>query len=230
MIKDYFEDKAEEVLERMEKTPAQKLIIVLLALISVGVVGLGFLQFKNRLEGPFLADRLIEEKARIRGPLEFLEFYRQEQRNNDELTRLQQRDSDGDGLTDYQEIYIYKSNAYSADSDGDGEDDGVEIAQGTDPNCRPGEICDEDGFVVRASQSTGRELDLGALVQETRESYQQLQGFNEEEKEQLRVYFESLEPQDLRQLLEQQGFPLEDLEGLTNEELQQTLNAILEQL
>ncbi len=230
MIKDYFEDKAEEVLERMEKTPAQKLIIVLLALISVGVVGLGFLQFKNQLEGPFLADRLIEEKARIRGPLEFLEFYRQEQRNNDELTRLQQRDSDGDGLTDYQEIYIYKSNAYSADSDADGVEDGAEIAQGTDPNCRPGEICDEDGFVVRTSTGARGELNLGALVQETRESYQQLQGFDEAEKEQLRVYFESLTPDDMRQLLSQQGFPLEDLEELTDEQLQQTLDSILENL
>ena len=36
-------------------------------------------------------------------------------------------DSDGDGLTDYEEIYIYETNPYDKDTDGDGYDDKMEV-------------------------------------------------------------------------------------------------------
>lgn len=42
-------------------------------------------------------------------------------------------DSDGDGLSDSDEINIYKTDPYKADTDGDGIPDGVEVAQGTNP-------------------------------------------------------------------------------------------------
>lgn len=43
-------------------------------------------------------------------------------------------DSDGDGVTDYDEIYIYKTNPQKADSDDDGFSDQVEIENGYNPN------------------------------------------------------------------------------------------------
>lgn len=43
-------------------------------------------------------------------------------------------DSDGDGLTDSDEVNIYFTNPNEADSDGDGVNDDVEIAYGTNPN------------------------------------------------------------------------------------------------
>lgn len=42
-------------------------------------------------------------------------------------------DTDGDGLTDNDEVSIYGTNPQVADTDGDGADDGTEVAQGTDP-------------------------------------------------------------------------------------------------
>jgi hypothetical protein len=42
-------------------------------------------------------------------------------------------DSDGDGLTDEQEIDIYHTDPLNADSDGDGFNDGLEIASGYSP-------------------------------------------------------------------------------------------------
>ena len=42
-------------------------------------------------------------------------------------------DTDEDGVSDYDESSIYNTNPLSKDSDGDGYEDGIEIAQGTDP-------------------------------------------------------------------------------------------------
>ncbi|MCC2606749.1 imelysin family protein [Planctobacterium marinum] len=46
-------------------------------------------------------------------------------------------DSDGDGLSDGDEINIYNTDPGNADSDGDGVNDGDEITAGTDPNVAP---------------------------------------------------------------------------------------------
>lgn len=43
------------------------------------------------------------------------------------------QDTDGDGLTDYQEKAIYQTFWYEKDTDGDGYDDGTEVANGYSP-------------------------------------------------------------------------------------------------
>ncbi|MCC5908780.1 MAG: OmpA family protein [Balneolaceae bacterium] len=42
-------------------------------------------------------------------------------------------DTDGDGLTDYEEIYVYGTDPLNPDTDGDGFSDGQEVEMGTDP-------------------------------------------------------------------------------------------------
>ena len=48
-------------------------------------------------------------------------------------TYSQTRDSDGDGISDYDEVFIYDVDPWLPDSDGDGLTDAEEIAAGTDP-------------------------------------------------------------------------------------------------
>jgi hypothetical protein len=43
------------------------------------------------------------------------------------------QDSDNDGLSDYDEIHVYGTDPYKADTDGDGRSDGEEVLAGTDP-------------------------------------------------------------------------------------------------
>jgi hypothetical protein len=43
-------------------------------------------------------------------------------------------DSDMDGITDYDEVHLYKTNPFAADTDGDGYIDSAEITLGLDPN------------------------------------------------------------------------------------------------
>ncbi len=81
---------------------------------------------------------------------------------SDPPTDLERYDSDGDGLSDYDEIFTYDTNPTFADddgdgiadgwdSDGDGMPDGWEIANGLDPNSSEGDDGadgdpDEDGL------------------------------------------------------------------------------------
>lgn len=55
--------------------------------------------------------------------------------------QLRAQDSDGDGLSDYDELRIYGSSAYIADTDSDGLTDLQEINAGEDPNCPTGQNC-----------------------------------------------------------------------------------------
>jgi len=56
-------------------------------------------------------------------------------------TTLKSLDTDGDGLSNYDEIYVYKTSPYLQDSDSDGLLDNQEVLQGTDPNCPQGKNC-----------------------------------------------------------------------------------------
>lgn len=51
------------------------------------------------------------------------------------------KDTDRDGLSDYSELYVYRTSPYLADTDSDGIPDAIEIAQATDPNCPAGTNC-----------------------------------------------------------------------------------------
>jgi hypothetical protein len=59
--------------------------------------------------------------------------------NSDEA--LKNKDTDGDGLSDYDELNIYHTSPYLADTDSDGIPDGTEVKNGTDPNCPTGRTC-----------------------------------------------------------------------------------------
>lgn len=63
-----------------------------------------------------------------------------------ETERSKAKDTDRDGLSDYAELYLYRTSPYLADSDSDGQPDSIEIAQGSDPNCPSGQNC--AGFAV----------------------------------------------------------------------------------
>lgn len=61
------------------------------------------------------------------------------QAEQNQLNNLRFKDTDTDGLTDYDELYVYNTSPYLADSDSDGTNDNTEIAAGSDPNCNGAE-------------------------------------------------------------------------------------------
>ncbi len=56
---------------------------------------------------------------------------------------LKEQDTDSDGISDFDELYVFRTSPFLQDSDSDGINDGDEIASQTDPNCPRGKTCDQ---------------------------------------------------------------------------------------
>lgn len=119
-------------------------------------------------------------------------------------------DSDGDGLSDYDEIYLYKTSAYLKDTDGDGIDDRQELEQGNDPTCHKDKGC-----------GSGEVKPVLPLYQGADIPQFPITGLPAELPDQ-----STMTPVDLRALLEQSGFPKDQLNRLTDEDLMQTWSEV----
>lgn len=69
------------------------------------------------------------------------EFLALQSEKANELEASKRKDSDRDGLSDYSELYVYRTSPYLGDTDSDGIPDAIEIAQSSDPNCPAGSTC-----------------------------------------------------------------------------------------
>src|SRR6056297_300163 len=65
------------------------------------------------------------------------------------------KDSDGDGLSDREEINTYNTSPYLEDTDSDGINDREEIEQGSDPNCPQGDNCGDSGYLSNSDAQGG---------------------------------------------------------------------------
>lgn len=112
--------------EQMNENPIRqkKTAVLFLAFFSIAIVALAVLQFYTKLNAPF---NIGTKKSNT---------------ENATSTDLSKADSDHDGLSDADEINIYKTSPYLPDSDSDGISDKDEIAAGTDPNCPAGKTCE----------------------------------------------------------------------------------------
>jgi hypothetical protein len=72
-----------------------------------------------------------------------------------ELAKLREKDTDEDGLSDYDELLSYSTSPYLKDSDSDGQTDAQEIEKGTDPNCPAGEACSGQQILTTPTDATG---------------------------------------------------------------------------
>jgi hypothetical protein len=76
---------------------------------------------------------------------------------------LQNKDSDNDGLSDYDELYVYYTSPFLEDTDGDGINDAQEIKNGTDPNCPEGQMCNQS--MVFSSSTVSGEIITPDMIQ-----------------------------------------------------------------
>ncbi len=109
----------------------ERISAMVLALFGISALFLGFSQIKSRI---FYGPQEPATPSSAEFDLSRLEA--------DEIEAiLKAEDTDKDGLSDFDEINLYKTSPYLTDSDSDGESDAKEIADGENPNCPKGETC-----------------------------------------------------------------------------------------
>lgn len=133
-----------EVEERQGLQKGQKIGVVLLSIFSVFAVGLGLLKIRNTMYAPFALNNGVP-------------YTTKEDINTNEA--LIYRDTDKDGLNDFDELYVYITSPYLADTDSDGISDKTEVDKASDPLCPQGQNCNSpiltgEGLVDSATSSS----------------------------------------------------------------------------
>ena len=118
------------------KSTSTRLMFGVLSFFAVLTLFLGAWKISRTINPVIIYDNPNEINASLEAGLNNI------QKSTAELKSL---DTDGDGLTDFDELYIYQTSPYLADSDSDGESDKKEIDEGFDPNCPKGQNCRSSG-------------------------------------------------------------------------------------
>ncbi len=104
----------------------QKIGFILLLAFAIFAIGLGVLQIRNTMYSRFALNDQVP-------------FQLKDQVNTVDALRF--RDTDKDGINDFDELYVYGTSPYLADTDSDGIPDGEEVKRGLNPNCVEGQDC-----------------------------------------------------------------------------------------
>ncbi len=188
-------------LKKSGLTKEQRIGLVLLSSFAIMAVGLGILQLRNTLYEPFALNSSVPTtiKTDINSP-----------------EALQLRDTDRDGISDFDEMYVYSTSAYLADSDSDGIPDKTEIDSGSDPLCAVGKDCsamveNPDAALVRNTTSslkiTGNSAELSAIGEKPVDLEQALQ-----------------DPKQVRQMLLTSGMDAKILKAVSDADLMKLVN------
>lgn len=118
----------------------RKVGVVLVLFLGIGGLVLGGMYTWQNLRRPFYD--ILYYQGETMMPLA--------QREAAELEAQKGMDTDGDTLSDYDELYIFKTSPYLSDSDSDGLNDANEISAGKDPNCPTGQNC---GYYFAADEN-----------------------------------------------------------------------------
>ncbi|MFA4937523.1 MAG: hypothetical protein WC575_04565 [Patescibacteria group bacterium] len=147
-----------------KQSKEERRVYIALFLVSIIALILGYWQITNNIRLPFILPA-ISPSSDTGSALTI---------SDDQLV-LQNQDSDKDGLSDYDELYVYKTSPYLKDTDSDGYTDDTEIASGNNPTCPAGQTC-----LVAPANTTGAALaprtttELRALLKESGVSEEQL--------------------------------------------------------
>ncbi|NUM25558.1 MAG: hypothetical protein HUU49_02930 [Candidatus Buchananbacteria bacterium] len=163
-----------------DKKKVDHLLSATILVLGLAAVVLGFFQFKWNINSYFV--------VKPTDPLTLNANINTEQ----DLLGLRQKDTDLDGLSDYDELKIYATSPYLPDTDSDGIDDKTEIAKKTNPTCPEGKDCFVEWSVLDPQSGSLVGIDLQAT--------------DEERAAQLRraLVQEGLDPQELAQLSDQE--------------------------
>jgi hypothetical protein len=220
----------------------QKIMLAVLGFLGIAVLVLAVIQMRNLIKIPWPNSLLTQDNV---SP-----YFKDNSNTEDaDVTTLKNKDTDADGISDYDELQTYKTSPYLADSDSDGFSDKEEIVAGDDPNCPKGQVCfsSSTGQTVESGDYTAKSvyvptaaelrqllLDSGNLTQEQLSQFSDadLIGFYQEmmkENPELTSQLSSISSgasdlsnysaSQIRQMLLEQGFDQATLDNITDDQL-----------
>ena len=188
-------------------------------------LGLGGVVFGVQGFGANLARPVQSQIAQFASGEEFLT---EDQREDRDREAAKSKDTDGDGLVDYDELYVYKTSPYIADSDSDGYSDKDEIYSGNNPNCPTGKTC---GFVVSTvEEGTGTTSAVQALVEGLdSEGLLEAGAVTFESEADVQAFFKTATMKEIRASLIEAGMSQEELDLIDDETLEAFFYGVLDQ-
>jgi hypothetical protein len=136
-LKTFGLNNTDSTLNKMPKP--QKTAVIVLTILAVLIVVFWIWQFRSQVNRPF---NYNSDKSTTSGT------------TADYTTALKEQDTDKDELSDYDEIYVYKTSPYLEDTDSDGLTDKQEVNLGKDPNCPEGKNCQASEEVASSTVTT----------------------------------------------------------------------------
>lgn len=190
-------------------TTEQKVAFGLLMFLGLGGVVFGAQSFGANMMRP------IQEQIAAFYTGE--EFLTSDERESREMEEAKTKDTDLDGLVDYDELYVYKTSPYIADSDSDGFGDKEEVYSGNNPNCPTGQNC---GLIAGSAEAVGETSGADAFIEGLGE--EQLLDAGDvtfESEEDIQTFFQQATLDQIRAALLEAGMSQEELDLIDDETL-----------
>lgn len=200
---------------------SQKMMAIFLAFFALFVVILWSVQFKKNLNAPFAYKGDTNQTA-----------------TTSDLTAksdesLKTKDTDSDGLSDWDELNVYKTSPYLADSDSDGLPDKQEVSSGSDPNCPVGRDCTgQVGANIITDQNNISSSSLNSIDQldAAKTQVDSSQQLTPQDQATLKsVVGQNMDVATLRQMLLDQGMDKATLDKISDADLMKSFQEVLKQ-
>lgn len=177
-------------MKRIQNKTGQRIALVILLFVGVLTVVVGFMRLRSHISSPFTV-KVSTASSQDANPLG------SDTKEDPEL--LKSRDTDVDGLSDFDELYVHHTSPYLKDTDSDGFEDKQEIDSGHDANCATGKVC-FDSIASASSQSQEETVPSST----TQADLEKLKNFT---------------PAQVREILKEKGFTDEQLIDIDDETL-----------
>lgn len=193
--------------QQQQLTSEQKMGFVFLLIFAAVTIGMGVLQMRNSIYGPFVRKSAPDKQSEQAAAL------------LNETIRAQRVDTDQDGITDHDELNFFETSPYLPDTDSDGITDKEELDAGTDPLCPAGQDCGTTATL----QDTPNKIVITSELGEQAQTPVDILGIGPQpgdpgDPSQILQLIQ--DPQALRQAIAQTGqVPLEVLEQISDQEL-----------
>jgi hypothetical protein len=216
-MNDYWDDGNKKDLSRNRKIAAGAVVFF-----GVMIIGLWFANLKATINGSLAvkggSDNTSVATSTCTGP-----------DCPENIAKLKTQDTDKDGLTDYDELYIYNTSPYLEDSDSDGYSDYEEIQTGKDPNCPAGQTCQAATAEAIVNTATGTTGMSGSTSGAATQSNSQLNLNSSDITEQSlqNIFNGQIDAATLRQMLLSSGMTADQLNKFSDDELMKAYNDTL---